>query len=358
MIINYQFKNSLLDFQKENLTYIIKYQTKYNIKNISFDEKNVFIDVDEDNIKEEIIELIKNFDISFSIKKHENIYEFDNSKLFESAVVYQELIKKGLIYQEANGVYLYFGIVQKVYERLQNYLRSKLDCLKPEEVYIPSLLRKETLTKTDYVNKNKNILNYVFNNQSSDCDLILNSAACLPLYKCLKDKVGQSYTGFCRVFRYEGNNYKELSRLREYGVREYVFLGNEEQVEKTRQVLVNIEKQIVEELNLTSRLRYATDMFFEDEFLAKSAYQISKKTKIELQIKISQDEWISAGSINMHGDFFTRQWNIKNKNNEFLNTLCLGFGIERFMFALFVQHGLNISQWPKGLKELLLLNEE
>ena len=59
----------------------------------------------------------------------------------------------------------------------------------------------------------------VTNMNTQVVDGVLNPAACLPIYQDLANKQKKGlFTGFSRVFRFEGNNYFEMSRLREYNV--------------------------------------------------------------------------------------------------------------------------------------------
>ena len=230
---------------------------------------------------------------------------------------FEELLQKGIVYKELDGVYIYFGIMNKLYITMCNYFRKKIIELGAEEVYIPSLLSKNTLDVTNYTTNNKKLCNYV----SHDCsgmiiDGILNPAACQPLYKTIKQvKDEKLYTGFARVFRFEG-----------------------------------LVKKVIKELNLTSTIEVANDMFFEEEFASKSVFQIINENKLEIKLYLNKTETVSAGSLNEHGDFFAKKWNIKI-DDEYANTFCLGLGIERWCYAILCQFGYNEDEWPDNIKD-------
>ncbi len=354
--IKYYYKNDILDFQRENLQYVLNLDESLEDVKVTTDGKLLTVlynsKIDEELQKNKILKTIKAYDLPIKISNKiifSNINECSREKTTD---FFEELLQKGIVYKELDGVYIYFGIMNKLYITMCNYFRKKIIELGAEEVYIPSLLSKNTLDVTNYTTNNKKLCNYV----SHDCsgmiiDGILNPAACQPLYKTIKQvKDEKLYTGFARVFRFEGDNYFELSRLREYSVRELVYISKEHNVKNFKNQIIELVKKVIKELNLTSTIEVANDMFFEEEFASKSVFQIINENKLEIKLYLNKTETVSAGSLNEHGDFFAKKWNIKI-DDEYANTFCLGLGIERWCYAILCQFGYNEDEWPDNIKD-------
>ncbi|MCL2860148.1 MAG: hypothetical protein FWF46_06295 [Oscillospiraceae bacterium] len=222
--------------------------------------------------------------------------------------LFENLMQKGLVYKEDDGVYLYFGIINKIYQSLTNYFRKKAISLEAEEISLPSLLNIKTLEQSDYIKNNSHICNYVVGGDRSDNSYsnVLNPAACQPLYKHLnKSGLDKAYTGQCKVYRTESQGYHELYRLREYTIREVVFVSNEDEVKKFKLKMIELVSEIIKELGLTGKIETASDIFFEDEFNTKAIFQLATESKLEASIKLNNNQSIAACSINMHDYYFS-----------------------------------------------------
>ena len=65
------------------------------------------------------------------------------------------------------------------------------------------------------------------------------------------------------------------------------------------------------------------------------------------RLRLNQEETIAGCSINMHNDFFTKQWGIKN-GEKYYESLCLGFGIERWCYAILSEDELACKGEAEG----------
>ena len=92
--------------------------------------------------------------------------------------------------------------------------------------------------------------------------------------------------------------------------------------------------------------------FFESDFIQKSIFQIASESKLEINLQLDQDESIAAGSLNIHNDFFAKNWDI-TLNGDTAHTFCMGLGIERWCFAILCQYGYNEEEWPKEIRSLI-----
>ena len=93
----------------------------------------------------------------------------------------------------------------------------------------------------------------------------LSPAACLHVYIEHKNKTlnePKTYTFIQNVFRNEGSEeYNEVGRLRDYHVREIVFLGTHRDVVKKRKKILDLTVEFVEKLGMQYKTTVACDPF-------------------------------------------------------------------------------------------------
>ena len=66
-----------------------------------------------------------------------------------------------------------------------------------------------------------------------------------------------------------------------------------------------------------------------------------------------ETKMLACGSINLHGSFFGTRFDIKDAENNPVHTGCVGLGIERWVLALFTQHGFDPDRWPSEVREVI-----
>jgi hypothetical protein len=190
----------------------------------------------------------------------------------------------------------------------------------------------------------------------------LNPAACFPCYENLENHSmapqGLVLTWKGRVFRYESANTVGLDRLREFNVRELVFIGTDAMVRQGRVDALALSTALMDEWDLSGRVETATDPFFATVYAARTFWQESMEVKFELCLDIEPDtagaaRSIAAGSMNLHGAFFGDRFNIRDHTGEPAYSGCVGWGLERWVLAVFTQHGLDPAHWPASLRALL-----
>ena len=356
MQIVYKFKNRLRAIQKESLSYRLNMYGNV-ISDFSLNDEELSCSLNDNkikkNTKDEILNIIKFYDCDIRIDR-QVIFSYNSNNIdLKCNTVYQTLLDENIIYKEQEGVFLYFGIFQKLYGFLNFYFKKLLLKLGAEEVYLPSLISIETIQKSDYEIKNNSFCNYVITFEDMLNQSVLNPAACLPLYKCISHlkRNNMLFTGFARIFRNESGNYNELSRLREYGVRELVYISTKKQVDEYFLEFLAIAKEILCELDISGEIETATDMFFDEKFKDLATYQLLNHTKYEIKLPLTKNLKIACASINNHGNYFSRHFDFGN-GGKLESSMCVGFGIERWCFAILCQFGTNIDRWPRNLKKL------
>jgi hypothetical protein len=92
-------------------------------------------------------------------------------------------------------------------------------------------------------------------------------------------------------------------------------------------------------------------MFFTQDYAVKASFQRQQQAKKELKLVIpSENQSISVFSSNFHAMTFGKAFNISVGGRP-ATSGCLGWGFERFVYAIFSQFGLATQGWPEQLRE-------
>jgi len=189
---------------------------------------------------------------------------------------------------------------------------------------------------------------------------VLSPAVCYHAYPELAGRtIGSKPTlltarGHC--YRYEDGNHIPLERLWEFTMREIIVIGAREQVEAVRQSLVRQVTTLVETLELDASIESATDPFFVAGDEGRRLMQQAGALKYELRLAVdSTGRSIAAASFNHHYDFFGTRFGITLANDTPTpaHSGCVAFGLERWVLALFAQHGIEQRSWPNAAREWL-----
>ena len=134
-------------------------------------------------------------------------------------------------------------------------------------------------------------------------------------------------------------------------MRELVYFGDEASVQRRLNASVDWILEIMRNWNVQFRLVTANDPFFLAESDRKSAYQTAFHLKRELQLYLPfADQWLAVGSFNHHQSVLAEKYGFKLQNVEKSQSGCIGFGFERFTYALYCQFGFLPTAWPVALK--------
>jgi seryl-tRNA synthetase len=157
-----------------------------------------------------------------------------------------------------------------------------------------------------------------------------------------------------RCYRHEGGNYVPLERLWDFTMREIIILGTREQVEDVRHSLVRQVSELVTMLDLDASIDMATDPFFAAGDEGRRLMQQAGALKYELQLAVdATGRTIAAASFNHHHDFFGTRFGIRLADGTTAHSGCVAFGLERWVLALFAQHGVDHRTWSAGARSWL-----
>jgi seryl-tRNA synthetase len=92
-------------------------------------------------------------------------------------------------------------------------------------------------------------------------------------------------------------------------------------------------------------------MFFTQDYAIKASFQRQQQAKKELRLLIpAEKQSISVFSSNFHAATFGKAFNITVGGRP-ATSACVGWGYERWVYAIFSQFGFDVEQWPEGLRE-------
>jgi seryl-tRNA synthetase len=187
-------------------------------------------------------------------------------------------------------------------------------------------------------------------------DVCLSPAVCYHVYHLHQDRTipaaGTAH-GVCgSCFRYEAGNTSDLRRLWDFTMREVVFMGTREDVLRRREAAIHQVAKLLDEHGLAGEIRTASDPFFvAPDAAAKTYFQLSSETKFEISLQLPGSERVAVGSFNYHTDFFGRAFAIAVDGHGAMHSVCVAFGLERWVHAVLAQHGTNPQDWPAVMRE-------
>jgi seryl-tRNA synthetase len=187
-------------------------------------------------------------------------------------------------------------------------------------------------------------------------EVCLSPAVCYHVYHLHQDRsipaAGTAH-GVCgSCFRYEAGNTSDLRRLWDFTMREVVFMGTREDVLRRREAAIHRVAELLDEHGLAGEIRTASDPFFvAPDAAAKTYFQLSSETKFEISLLLPESERLAVGSFNYHTDFFGRAFAIAVDGHGPMHSVCVAFGLERWVHAVLAQHGANPEHWPAIMRD-------
>jgi seryl-tRNA synthetase len=183
----------------------------------------------------------------------------------------------------------------------------------------------------------------------------LSPAVCYHVYHLNKGKTlpakGVAY-GICgKCFRYESSNMADLRRLWDFTMREVVFLGGRDGVLADRERSIEQMGRFLDDHRLAGEIRTASDPFFiAPDAVSKTYFQLSSETKYEISLLLPDGGRLAVGSHNYHTDFFGRAFDVAIEGEGPMHSVCVAFGLERWVYAFLAQHGHDPDRWPDPVR--------
>ncbi|MFJ8464556.1 class-II aminoacyl-tRNA synthetase family protein [Streptomyces swartbergensis] len=183
-------------------------------------------------------------------------------------------------------------------------------------------------------------------------EYMLNPAQCFHTYA----ELARTRLTECRLLTMAGDCFRHEvpwrvggHRLPAFSMREIVFLGTPDQVEKARDTLMDQVWQLFLELGFEGRLETATDPFYFSEDAAMRQFQLLAEVKYELVVEVSGGQSYAIGSFNNIRDSLCRKFGIVQPNGNPAHSGCTALGLDRWVEATLARYGENPERWPRQL---------
>ena len=171
---------------------------------------------------------------------------------------------------------------------------------------------------------------------------VLTPAACYHFYDELEGKSfaeSKFLTTRCVCYRNEAE-YKPLQRQWAFNMREIVCISSIEKVQAFLERFEHLLSSYFAEHNFPVKFEYATDPFFNPSSNPKYLLQKLEPVKKEM----IYDGHLSIGSLNFHRNFFGETFGIKHAGEPAF-TACVAFGLERWIYMILKEQGLQERDW-------------
>jgi seryl-tRNA synthetase len=186
-------------------------------------------------------------------------------------------------------------------------------------------------------------------------DFAICPSCCYHCYEGMEgwvlDEPGRCTTMSVNCHRYEGANHKTMSRLRAFTQRDVVWVGQPRFVTEGRAKAEELIVQWAKDWEVVGTFETANDMFFTQDYAVKASFQRQQQAKKELRLSIpAENISISVFSSNFHATTFGKAFNI-TAGGRLATSACVGWGIERWVYAIFSQFGFDVEKWPEKPRE-------
>jgi seryl-tRNA synthetase len=186
-------------------------------------------------------------------------------------------------------------------------------------------------------------------------DFAISPSCCYHAYEAMQgwdlEKPGRCITATLNCHRYEGANHQSMSRLRAFTMREVVWVGHPAFVIESRARAERLIVQWAKDWDFSCTFETANDMFFTDDYAIKASFQRQQQAKKELRLSIpSEGRSISCFSSNFHSTTFAKAFDIHVAGRP-ATSGCIGWGYERWVYAILSQFGFDPGKWPDGLRQ-------
>ncbi len=193
------------------------------------------------------------------------------------------------------------------------------------------------------------------NNRMGENDFAICPSCCYHCYEGMEnwqlEPPGRCTTMAVSCHRFEGTNHRTMSRLRAFTQRDVVWVGHPPFVMDGRAKAEEMIVQWAKEWNLVGSFETANDMFFTKDYAIKASFQRQQQAKKELRLLIpAEKQSISVFSSNFHAATFGKAFNITLDGRP-ATSACVGWGYERWVYAIFSQFGFDVNKWPEALRE-------
>ena len=188
---------------------------------------------------------------------------------------------------------------------------------------------------------------------------VLAPAQCEPFYEYFAHQVLRHEDLPIKVFdrsgwtyRWEGGATEGIVRVQEFQRTELTFIGSPTDVVNIRDEVRDKSVELADELGLEWRLLVATPFYMRGGGVEEDVADSRKVATYDLEAALPYKHgWTELGSFNVHRTKFVKSFKIKEATGKELWTGCCGFGSSRWVVGFLAQHGFDLAEWPKLVRD-------
>lgn len=331
-------------------------------------------------LEQNINDLVKNHILSQKVFPPKEVWRADPVRTFHQNT-FDVLVRDGIAFEAGEGQVGFGEPLISLIDYFDRRIKSVAMSLPNAKEYLyPTLLPTRALEQCDYFNSFPQFVMFV-TRLHNDMDVYRafmkeyevnpqitsgvfahchNHDYCLPptmCYHSYHQHRGRQLdrdivvTAKGKSFRFESKYSSGLERLWDFTIREIVFMGRQEFVLECREHFMRQAFSLMDELSLSGSCEVANDPFFVNvDAASKIGSQRMMELKYELNLNVRPDDAIAIGSFNYHDNFFGRNFDITQETGKPIASGCVGFGLERLVYAFLCQHGLHSNEWPQAVR--------
>lgn len=311
-------------------------------------------------------------------KEHERVEErclhtFEGTHSLHEGV-FEALLDQGSVMPTGFGKLAYTGLVAEVFQGLDQFIRGY--CLEQgahQELY-PPVVEGDTLSRAGYFDilaqhayfisplktslealraaSEGNVLGAGGEEYLQAPNWVMSPTVCHHCFEARKNASVQlplKVTAINQCARYEVHDTHGMRRLRMYWMREFILFDEEESaVVEFLDNLVEFMIGVLQGWGMSHEVVTANDPFFSNSATSKRAFQSMFALKRELKLPIPGGS-LACASFNNHQRSLVEPFKIQKSGSttgKDINSGCVAWGYDRFIFALFCQLGTDVSNWP------------
>jgi len=296
--------------------------------------------------------------------------------------VFELLQQQRAIFATGHGKLVYSGIVADVFRAIDQFLKRHCLGLGAQQEMYPPALEAATLLRAGYfdilaqhayfITPLKTRLDSLRAAREGDVtrasgtdhlqspSWVLSPTVCHHCFEARKDSDMQlplTITAINQCSRYEVHDTHGMRRLRMYWMRECVLFDEEEaSIVNFLDNLISITTDALQRWGISHQVVTANDPFFSNSATSKRAFQTMFSLKRELKLPIP-DGSLACASFNNHQRSLVESFNIQNvdASGKRVTSGCVAWGLDRLIFALFSQLGVEVNHWPAQMRSDLEL---
>jgi len=280
--------------------------------------------------------------------KISNKVVFDVDKIFNREIVSEFIKGSGQFVILPKGKELLEGLILLLNELLKSELGF-------QEVVLPKIAPVSTFKQARILNKwDKYLLSVKPFSKTGGVkeEYIMDPLQCTTFYKFFENKVIDTKNGALKWCDKSGPTYRneDLGKVisgikqKEFHRYEFMYIGTKEQVIQIREACLNKLEQLCKELALEYRIVVGSGCYQLENGELDFPNSVDEIPIKDIEVYIPHRKiWLELAGSAALSTTITKNFNIKDINGNYLWSGCTGIGLDRFMYALISNHGVNLN---------------